>query len=122
MSKVEIAPVTRADFLEFLEQEPPVRIRGYCGKVDGRIIGIGGVGTLEDGTRVAFCHLTDEARSYPVALHRIGLKVLRQAREGGARRIIAKAEEGRNRAREWLLRLGFKPMELNGTEVFVYEA
>ena len=50
----ELRPATRADVIEAFrtlygeEKEPPVRIMGVTGRVDGRVIGVGGIVVTED--------------------------------------------------------------------------
>lgn len=74
---------------------------------------------MADGTKIAFCDLTDEARRYPVTMHRAALKTMALARELRIRRLVATTESGHPAAERWLLRLGFEPREICGKKVFI---
>jgi hypothetical protein len=91
---------------------------------EGRIVAICGLGFLQDGTVMAFCHLTDEARRRKFSLHKEMCKRLAWARTH-YRRIIALADPEIPTAERWLERLGFKPAdpptEINGQKVFVWQ-
>ena len=125
MSKVIVRPATAEDFANYTasvfgEVKPvPLRARAFAGVVDGRVIGIGGIGFAPDGTRVAFADLTDEARKYPVALHRAAKMTLDLAARLGCKRLIATASDHEH-AVKWLLRLGFKHTRFSGIDSYVY--
>lgn len=111
-----ISPTTPADVEEFKQQTPPYRIRAVTGRVDGRIVGIGGIAYLPDGTVAAFLEATDEARRHAVTLHREARKVLSEAARAGHRMVVALADTSIEAAPRWLKRLGFEPV---GQEVYV---
>lgn len=127
MGIVDFAPATKADFEAFtaanlgVPMVPPVRCRAYAARVDGRLIGVGGIAFMPDGTRVAFTELTDEARRYPVALHKAALRTLALARELGIKRLVATTFSGHPAAERWLVRLGFAPFGAGNSKVFVHD-
>lgn len=111
MSTVLLRP-TRPDDLPHVIGEPlPWRIRALTGEVDGRVIGVGGLAHLPGGAVVAWAALTDEARHYKVALHRAGLRMMREAKTAGYKRVVASADPQSAAALRWLLRLGFDPID-----------
>ena len=85
--------------------------------VGNEVLGFGGIGYRTDGTVIAFVCMKDEARRYPVALHRGGLLAMRMMREAGVPLVVAEAEVGNAAAAPWLSRLGFRPCEPAGAEV-----
>ncbi len=118
--KVEVTPSRVSDFISLVGELPPVRAHAFTGKIGDEILGIGGIANLPDGTKLAFAHLNDEARKYPISLHRAGIMVLKQARESGIRRIVAIADKSQPAAGRWLERLGFRPEIKDGIEVYIY--
>lgn len=112
------------DFVEFGKPNPSDRVIALTARdEDGRIIGIGGVAFLKDGQRLAFTELTDEARKYPVALHKTALKLLDVARQRGIRRIVATADMAASpAAKRWLERLGFIEHHYNGIAVYIWRS
>lgn len=119
MGKVQFTPATPSDFFEFTGELPPARVRAFTARVDGRIIGIGGIGLMPDGTRVAFTNLSEEAHNYPIALHKAALFTLKTAREMGVKRLVATTVTNHPAAERWLLRLGFAKRVINGIGVFI---
>lgn len=125
MSKVIVRPATAEDFANYTAavfgevKAVPLRARAFAGIVDGRVIGIGGIGFAPDGTRVAFADLTDEARKYPVALHKVALKTIELAKSLGIKQLLATTQTQQPRAEAWLLRLKFEPRIMNGVKVHV---
>lgn len=120
--RVTLDPATPADFAELAARSehtpavPPVRVIALAGKVDGRVIAIGGIAIWPNGLRQAFADIGPEARSYPVALHKAGLAVIKLARQHGMRQLLAVAAEPKEAAERWLQRLGFTPVQV-GEEV-----
>jgi topoisomerase IA-like protein len=112
MARMTISPTTPADVEEFKHATPPYRIRAVTGRVDGRIVGIGGIAYLPDGTVAAFLEATDEARKYAVTLHKTALRSLK-----GYRKLVALCDPEIEAAPRWLKRLGFEPVD--GLEVYV---
>lgn len=119
MGTVVFRPATAKDVVEFSASLPPYRVRAFVGEIDGVALGVGGLAYLPDGSVLAFCDLKDEARRYPVALHRAGLATLRFAAELGIKKILATADNMQPAAERWLLRLGFAPVEIDGLKVFI---
>lgn len=122
-----LAPATRQDFAELAARSadtpsaPPVRVMAIAGKVDGRVIAIGGVAFWPNGVRQAFADIGPEARQYPVTLHKAGLAVIDLARRYKVRQLRAVAAEPKEAAERWLLRLGFAPVEIGGETNYVLE-
>ncbi|MCC6172073.1 MAG: GNAT family N-acetyltransferase [Gammaproteobacteria bacterium] len=103
-----VRPTTSADVTELTGEAPPFRIRAWSGVAGGRVIGIGGLAYMPDGTIVAFAHLTPEARAQKFALHRAALKLLAEMEAHGVRRLVATADPDFAAAERWLTRLGFR--------------
>lgn len=111
MSLVTVRPSSRSD-LHLVSDDPlPWRVKALTGEIDGRAVAVGGLAFLPGGTVAAFAALTDEARACKVSLHRAGLRLMREAREAGIKRVVASAETRSEPAMRWLLRLGFEPIE-----------
>jgi hypothetical protein len=124
-SRVVLAPATEEDFAQLtaaLYGEPQrlkYRAIALAAKLDGRLLGIGGVTFTPDGGRWAFCDLTEEAYRYPVAMHKAARETLRIAKERGIRRLVATATSGHPAGDRWLRRLGFVPRDVKGVTVYV---
>lgn len=114
-----VSPTTRADFEE-MGKTPPYRMFGITARNEhGAIIGFGGVAYLEDGRKMAFADLTDEARKHKIALHKAGKQMMAEARKRGIKRLIAMADMGVSPAAErWLKRFGFEQHDISGTKVW----
>ena len=112
-----VTPTTPEDVLEFRQATPPYRIRAVTGRVDGRIVAIGGIAYLPDGGVLSFLEATDEARKYAVTLHREAKRSLSAAARAGHRVVVAVCDYRIEAAPRWLKRLGFEPVE--GLEVYV---
>lgn len=109
MGKIELAPACPADFSELFETKPTIRTRSVTAKIDGRVVGVGGIGYVRDGSVVAYAFITDELRKNRIALHKAGLKVIADAKRDGIKRLIAQASPHEAAVR-WLVRYGFKPV------------
>jgi len=120
MTCVEIAPSVAAD-LERFPWKNQYRLRAWTAKVDGKVIGIGGVQVMDNGTFVAFVDLTDEARCYPLSLHRTARRFMRELERSGIRRVVATADPAQPAAERWLERLGFVRTDVNGTIVYLWQ-
>ena len=114
-----VSPTTRADFEE-IGKTPPYRLFGVTARNEhGQIIGFGGIAYLEDGRKMAFADLTDEARKHPVSLHKAGKRMMDMAREKGIKRLIAMADmEVSPAAERWLKRFGFQQHEVGGVKIW----
>lgn len=125
MSRVTLEPATSADFADLAARSPntpflpKVQTIAIAGKVDGRVIAIGGVCFLPNGQRQAFADISDEARKYPIACHKAALATIALARQHKIWRLTATTSSGLERDLRWLLRLGFRPEE--GTTNFVLD-
>lgn len=112
---------TAEDFEQFVETPLMCRVRAFAAVVDDdRVIGVGGLAFLPDGTTAAFVHATDEARNHRFAAHKAGLRAMEEAKRLGIRRIVATASPEVEAAERWLLRLGFREAEVDGAKVFIW--
>lgn len=120
---VSIEPTTKEDVAEFFPDAPPFRIRALTARLDGEVIGIGGVTFRPDGIALAFLECDEEhCRKYPKRLHATARRVIAEAKAAGIKRIIAKADGAREKAAAWLERLGFKKIgEVDGEQVFEWQ-
>jgi hypothetical protein len=126
MPRVTIEPATAEDIKEFTAnfygEVVPIRmrVRALAGKVDGRVVAIGGIAFAEDGmTRIAFCDLSDEARLYPLSMHKAARMTMAMAMKLGIKRLVATTETNHPAARRWLERLDFSPRMVGGVRVYV---
>jgi hypothetical protein len=122
MGRAIVRPATKADFDLLTDGPRPFRVRAFTGEVDGRPVAIGGIAYLENDVFGAFLHATDEARKYPVTLHKAGLMILREARALGIKRMVAMADPSVDAAERWLARLWFAPEVVGNTTVWVWKA
>lgn len=92
-------------------------------RVDGTIIGIGGVAYHSDGSTVAFIEASEaDCKRYPVTLHKAALRTLADLKSKGVRRVIAKVDPSREAAGRWLLRLGFKRFtHIDGQDGYLWQ-
>lgn len=120
--RVQLRP-TVAEDLPFLlgHQTLPHRIKATTALVDGRIVGIGGLGFRPDGTVIAFVMMNDHARRYPVAIHRAGLHTIKMMRDMKLSRVVAQADPDNPAAGPWLQRLGFRATTIRGETVWVWQ-
>lgn len=123
MACVTLAPATAADFADLAARSPNtphvprVQTIAIAGKVDGRVIAIGGVCFLPNGQRQAFADIGDEARKYPLALHKAALATIALAKKYRIKQLTAVAAEPLEAAERWLLRLGFQKEPGSGNYV-----
>lgn len=112
-----IRPTTKADCEAFYGKALPYRIKAYTGLIDGEVVAIGGLGFPPEGPAVGFADLKDIARQWPYAveLHRFARKVIAEAKAAGVPRIVARADTSIEAAARWLRRLGFEPLNGEGT-------
>ena len=117
----ELRPATHADIVEacrylYGEEKPiPCRVFAYTGRVDGKVIAVGGIAFMPGGARIAFCDVSDEGRKYALSLHRGAKIVLEQARRLKIKNVVV-VDHDANHAKtpKWLMRLGFEPIENDG--------
>ena len=115
-----IRPATRADFDVLTDGPRPYRVRAVAMEVDGRVLAVGGLAYLENGVVGVFMHGTDEAREYPVTLHKSGKMMMAEAERLGIRRLVAMADSNVDAAERWMLRFGFQPEQHDGATVYVW--
>ena len=115
-----IRPAVRADLDALTDGPRPYRVRAVAMEVDGRVLAVGGLAYLENGVVGAFMQGLDEARDYPVSLHRAGKMMMAEAERLGIRRLVAMADKSVEAAERWMLRFGFKPEQHDGVTVYVW--
>jgi hypothetical protein len=115
-----VRPATLDDFLKIYGAPPDYRVRAFAGEVDGQVVAVGGIAFLPNGTHVAFMRADDKARQFPIALHKAGIGIIREAQRLRITRLVAYAEDGIGAAERWLQRLGFKPVACDGKEVWIW--
>lgn len=109
--RIEVRPTVADDLPHFFEDPLPWRIRAMTGVVNGEPVGIGGVAFPPGGGVLAFAAFDDEARRFPVAMHRAGLRLMRELREAGVTSVRTLPEANIAAAERWLERLGFRPTD-----------
>ena len=125
MARVELVPATEEDCREAMrmfsgfESPMPMRVLAIAGRVDGKLLGVGGIAFRPDGFRVAFLDVGDEGRGYPVALHKAALKVIEMAREAKVHRLVATTTSMHPKSPKWLIHLGFRVEMFDGGMVYV---
>lgn len=119
MSRVAIIPSRASDVEHFSNKPPPYTLNALTAVLDGEVIGMGGTARLPDGTLMAFLELKPGANRYAVTLHKTALRIMREAKERGARRILATADPSIEAAPRWLERLGFKPTTVEGETIYL---
>lgn len=118
---VKLRYATAADIAHFVTGPLPYRIRAFAAETNRSLLGIGGLAFQPSGTIAAFLLIKPEARKFPIALHKAGLRTLAEARALGIRRIVALAEEGNAAAEPWLARLGFDRVQVNDEFAWVWQ-
>lgn len=119
--RVTLRPTIASDFAQLIDVPLPNRVMAITAELDGRVIGVGGFRFTPDGVVAAFVLMAQEARRYPVAIHRAGLRAMAQARAADIRRIVALAQPDNPAAERWLARLGFIPVDQGGETVWLWE-
>lgn len=102
-----VRTATRADVEAFAGKPNRETVRAWCGDLDGKVIGIGGIATVR-GRHFAFLDLTEEARPYKMHIMRTAIRMLEQASRSGMRFIYAEADTEEPKSVAWLKRLGFE--------------
>jgi hypothetical protein len=118
--RVELRPTIAADLAHLIDEPLPHRIKATTALVDGRVIGVGGIGYRPDGTVIAFVQMDEQARRYPAAIHRAGRMAMAMIAASRIPLVIAEAQPGNPAAERWLLRLGFEPVAIDGRKAFVW--
>lgn len=118
---VTFRPATVEDFA-VMGEPVVVRMRATAAEIDGKVVGVAGIGYLPDGAAVAFANLSDDLRKNKIALHKAALVFLKGMRARGVKQIHATADEHIARAPAWLARLGFAPRRVRDKTVWVWGA
>lgn len=118
MTRVVFRPSVAADFLALQGAPPIFRSRCITALVDDRLIGVGGLVHTPNGVWASVL-MNEEARRYPAAIHRAGLKAISEFKRLGLRRVYASADPD-PKAERWLLRLGFCAEDTSRGKVFVW--
>lgn len=118
---IEFVPTTQEHIRELAAegQTLPFRVKAVTAMLDGRPIGLGGIGFPKVGMPTAFACITDELRRHKVALHKIGKRCIDEWRAAGIQKVIAFADSNTEAAERWLLRYGFEKQAFNGQTVFL---
>lgn len=121
---VTIRPATADDYEKQCGTVPPARVRAWAAEVDGKLIGIGGICLPPGLPPVAFVDISEEARNYPVALHKTGLRFMEQVKRWGIPRVVATTDAGNETQDRWIRRLGFTSdgTETDGKKVHTWSA
>lgn len=108
------------DYLSFVGELPPYRVKSYTVRRDGEIIGIGGVAFPPGGGPLLFLHNTDgEQRAARVTMMRQTKRLLAEVRAMGWGQVFAKCDSAIDGADRFLERVGFRRGD---GDMFVYEA
>lgn len=118
MSRVEIRPTIAADLPHLTSDPLPFRIKAITGLIDGRIVGVAGIGFMPNGTVVALAQLTDELRGHKFALHRAAKAFLSEVKASGIHELVTMADADIAGAENWLRHLGFERIERNGETIY----
>jgi len=119
MADIELVPTTPAHIAELADASIPFRVKAITALIDGKVIGIGGIGFPKGGMPTAFACLTDELRSRKVSLHKIGKRCIAEWKAAGLRQVLALADSNVEAAERWLLRYGFEKQVVDGKAVFL---
>jgi hypothetical protein len=119
--QIILRPTTPADIDAFIARPIPYRARAYTAWLGDKILGIGGIAVLPDGTALAFLELADGANRYAVTLHKAALKTIEDAKARGIRRIVAQPDTSQPTAKRWLARLGFEPITIDNEEIYLWQ-
>lgn len=118
MPKVITRPTTAAD-LDRAGYTLAFRSRAVTALLGDEVLAIGGMAFLPGGKRLAFVNLTDEARRFPVTLHKTAVRFFEDARARGINSILAIADKTVEASDRWLERLGFRFLkEIEGKRVY----
>jgi hypothetical protein len=120
--RVELRPTIPSDLAAVTHEPLPIRIRAITAVLDDRVLGIGGIGYRADDVVIGFAVITEEFRSFPLALHRAGLAMMKIIREAGVPSVVAIADETIPAADRWLERLGFRVCYERGVKLYVWRA
>lgn len=97
------------------------RSHAVTARLDGEVIGVGGIGYPEHGAPILWGRLTDAIRKRPVQLYKTTLAIIADARARGITTLVAAADPTVPAAERWLERLGFRARTVNGQKVFIWQ-
>jgi hypothetical protein len=117
-----IRPAVPSDF-DLFKDRPPARVKAWALEHAGQVLGVGGLIALPDGKWAGFLDLMPGvAKRYPKTLHQAACTFLKQQKRQGIRRITATADLDASPAAErWLIRLGFREVQMSGMKVFIWQ-
>lgn len=105
-------PSTPEDFVTYLGEMPHARVRAFTGLVDGKIVAIGGIAYLKNGTPLAWLDADDIVREkYKLSLVRAAKEVMRDHIKRGFQTVNSICDPDMEAAPRFLERLGFKPVD-----------
>jgi hypothetical protein len=113
----DIEAITRAIYGE--PRNAAIRVRAFAAKLDGHVIGVGGIAFATSGERIAFCDLLPEAYRFKTRIHKAALATLRMAKEMGITRLVAERNPHEQGSDRWLRRLGFVPYDEGEGKIYV---
>jgi len=118
--KVTLRPTVAADLAIAGDSPLPHRIRAITAEIDGRVIGVGGIGYRPDGVVFGFVHALPEAKNYPLAFHRAGRMAMAMVEQLKLPCVIAEPQANNPAAEPWLKRLGFVRTVIADHAVYVW--
>lgn len=99
----------------------PFTADAVAATVDGRLVAVGGL-AIVSGVPTGFLDVKEEARRWPLLMHKTALAILAKAKASGRRRVIAAYDPTDERAIRWLVRLGFRPVDDTNEAVMTWQA
>lgn len=116
---IVLRPATIEDVVSYVGELPNVRLRAWAGLMDGRVIGIGGLAYLPNGSVLAFINAEPEARlCAKVSIYKAAKRAIAWALDHGLREINAIKSDDIEAAERFLVKLGFRDA---GRGVFVMD-
>lgn len=122
MGQVTFRPTVAADLPHLTNQPLPFRIKAVTALIEGRVVGVAGIGFMPNGAAVALAQMTDEMRAHKFALHRRAKQFLKDVAASGIHELVTLADtDVAPSAENWLRHLGFEPIERNGVRVYRWQ-
>jgi hypothetical protein len=119
---IEVRPSTVNDLIEHCGSLPPYRVRAYSGVMDGKVIAIGGIAYLPNGSALAFLDAEESLRAKgKVALYKTAKRLIDECKARGVTTINALEQVEIEAAERFLTRLGFRLSD-PAKRVFILEA
>jgi N-acetylglutamate synthase-like GNAT family acetyltransferase len=116
-----IRPTVPSDLPHLTDQPLPFRIKAITAEIDGRVVGVGGIGFMPNGAVVGLAQMTDELRAHKFALHRAARKFMAEIASSGIRELVTLADQDIAGSENWLRHLGFEPVTRNGVKVWQWQ-